>query len=778
MKNLFERRVPQILGLYIGATWMMIEIGDWMTDRFQLAPNLTSYIFVGMLALIPAVVVIAWFHGAPGKDEWTRVEKTVLPLNLLVAAVAVVYFAGPLQQVAATEIREVVDETGQVQTFEVALDQYHRRLSVFFLDNKTGEDELDWLSFGLPVMLAHDLNHETPLVSAATPLSSNYLKSELKRRGFSEARGAPRALLLDLARDRRSDALLSGELQLQDGNPVVAVSLIDVNSGATLLAIEEQADDWMATADRVSLAVQAALDLEGEDIGENDPLTDSLSGSLEAVRLFVEGLRAVQFENDFPAGIASLQQATTVDPSFAEAYKLLAEVQFMSGASQDALTTVQQASTHDYRLSQQSRFEMRAMAYQYEGKNEAALRVLEMWTEVQPRNPEAFDLLGRVLMVQGTRHAEARRAYERLLDLNPGAHDTYLKLSQVERARGDLEAAADFARQFLAHRPDDPDAQLALASISFAGGDFESARSAYRDAAILGADPVATELGLAKVDMRAGEVAAGEQRLKALLQRNLTASMRVQVMNVQYEALYVQGRLREALDLLARMDEVAKEFLPPVLRIVQIGATIAGTQVLLGEFDEARATIENMRRQMQPPFDAYLDFSSLGIEQEAGNKEAYMVALEKAEAFYAASQNEALKPFLLWGQAHAALWNNERARASDLLSKALEAYEQSFVKTVSESAVNLETKLDLVRMMIRLDALGKAEAELEEMHKRAPAVGTIRHAMALLLIKQGELDAARQQLETALEIWARADDDYLRYQEARALLASLDSQAG
>ncbi len=60
VKQLIERRVPQIAGLYIAATWMMIEMGDWMTERFNTPDTITSYIFIGMLCFIPSVLILAY----------------------------------------------------------------------------------------------------------------------------------------------------------------------------------------------------------------------------------------------------------------------------------------------------------------------------------------------------------------------------------------------------------------------------------------------------------------------------------------------------------------------------------------------------------------------------------------------------------------------------------------------------------------------------------------------------------------------------------------------
>lgn len=41
-ENLMRRRVPQIAGMYIAAMWLVIELGDWVTERFGIQGNLAS----------------------------------------------------------------------------------------------------------------------------------------------------------------------------------------------------------------------------------------------------------------------------------------------------------------------------------------------------------------------------------------------------------------------------------------------------------------------------------------------------------------------------------------------------------------------------------------------------------------------------------------------------------------------------------------------------------------------------------------------------------------
>ena len=56
-----------------------------------------------MIVMLPAVALLAYNHGAPGRDRWTKTERVFVPLNVLVAA-AMIYLVSPgLDASAATE---------------------------------------------------------------------------------------------------------------------------------------------------------------------------------------------------------------------------------------------------------------------------------------------------------------------------------------------------------------------------------------------------------------------------------------------------------------------------------------------------------------------------------------------------------------------------------------------------------------------------------------------------------------------------------------------------
>src|SRR5688572_33390955 len=97
-RNLIERRVPQVLAIYLGAAFGVVQFVDFVGSRYLLPPVWTDLTLLAMALLLPSVLLYTYNHGRPGPDEWRRSEKVFIPINLLVlvALVTVVGAGAPL----------------------------------------------------------------------------------------------------------------------------------------------------------------------------------------------------------------------------------------------------------------------------------------------------------------------------------------------------------------------------------------------------------------------------------------------------------------------------------------------------------------------------------------------------------------------------------------------------------------------------------------------------------------------------------------------------------
>lgn len=88
LKDLIARRVPQILGIYLAAGWAVLEFTNYMVNRFVLSPYLADLDLMAWGLMVPTIAMLAYFHGGPGRDEWTNVEKVGIPVNIVAALVS------------------------------------------------------------------------------------------------------------------------------------------------------------------------------------------------------------------------------------------------------------------------------------------------------------------------------------------------------------------------------------------------------------------------------------------------------------------------------------------------------------------------------------------------------------------------------------------------------------------------------------------------------------------------------------------------------------------
>ena len=92
IKELFNRRIPQIIGSYIVAGTSLVLFIDWLVNRYAFPQYYVTLALVSILSIIPSVIIIAYFHGAPGKDEWTKIERVGIPINIIF--IALILFFG------------------------------------------------------------------------------------------------------------------------------------------------------------------------------------------------------------------------------------------------------------------------------------------------------------------------------------------------------------------------------------------------------------------------------------------------------------------------------------------------------------------------------------------------------------------------------------------------------------------------------------------------------------------------------------------------------------
>lgn len=781
--ELLHRRVPQIIGLYIAATWMTIEIGEWVTERLELSSSLTLYIFIAMAAMLPAVAIIAWNHGARGKDRWVTFEKIAIPVNVVLAAGAVyLVYTGraadpsPATAAQAPEVitKSLVDETGMPQEFTVAGTGVNRRLIAFFWSTDGGEP---WMSYAIPWLLTVDLGRDLRL-SATTPYSSGSMREALLNSGYDRAVNEPVALDLQIAKDRRAQLMMVGEHRFEAGQHTLRAVLYNVGSGQQQETVEVTGPSLVPLVGK--LADGLAEFIYGDALLTQSSMTDLALTELatpseQALRLFIDGLNSWFFRNDYDAAIESLEQAVSEDPQFALAYQYIGDFYRLSGKNEEAIKAMETALRFDYKLDSEVRFMLKANTYAARGQVDKAIKVLEMWTEVHPDSFDAYKILSMNYMIV-SRIDDAQKAIVKAAELNPGATELFRTRADIERLKGNFDKAIALMREYIAANPDDAEARLALGETLVQTGQFDDAQDVFERVSFIAGKEFEAELAMANAYTLAGDFALADERLDRLVSSEPTDSERVQCGMARIKIDMKQGKIDEGIRELDNFSEMARRTMAPIEYVFTIPGIRAGLLAASGDREGALAALDEVASGLPEQFAGFVDVSRAMVLDSLEDYTAMGEVIERIEAFVQQYDMPMMQPMVDGAKSRILAETGDAKQAVSLADAAYEEARASFLGN-DEQVMNAFTvwRASAYRQAGELDT---ARNILREHLNKAPANADTRLELARVERDAKNVDLAREYLDAVLHQWAEADEDYIDLRRARELAGELGMEVG
>jgi tetratricopeptide (TPR) repeat protein len=772
--ELLERRIPQILGMYVAAVWLAVEIADWMSERFDVPQQFSSYVFVIMISFIPLVGLLAWGHGRPGKDQWTRKQIMFIPVNLVIAWFAVTSFIKP--QVQATELMTLVDEqTGQVMEFEVAKKGLNQKVTGFFWDNQTGDESLDWLSYGSAWLVAQDLLRN-PLITMQTPYTNQSIMTAVRNRGFEDATGEPLSLDLDIAGDRGAQWVIRGKITKDGAQLTFEASLYDVVTGALVTTISSSYNNWLFALDDVAEQIGSVI---LKEVNAAEPtllpdlsIADHVSNDLEAIKQVVRSLNAVSFDNDYEQGIAYLKQALESDDQLAEAFVLLIDYYRSVGDFEAARAASEEALKLDYKLYQESIFRVKANYYGVKGEQDKAIKVLENWVKIHPDSADAWESLGFNYMVVGNRLDDALMAYEKLNELQESSANALINQANIHRLKGDRDQAIQALQYYQQLHPDEAKPMLEMAATYMQFGDIELAREQFEEASLLSINNIDAELGLARIMARQGDIEQALSKMDELMELADTVQQEVKVLTQKELLLFSTGQLRKALEVVAVMKEKSQSYLPPLQQTLMYGAKEVSYHLYLQEEELAWQKFADLKANTKPPFDQILNLMARNFHDLMGEREEAAAALEAFIEFKKQFQMTVYDQFILSSQAVEARHAGHYEEALELHDRALDESRQSIL-TLQNYFILDEFMLQKAKTLAAAKRYDEALELLDEVIKRNPLFAQCQIEKARILHMDDEDEAALEVISGVNAIWQNADPDFKDWIELQQFEAEL-----
>jgi tetratricopeptide (TPR) repeat protein len=643
-----RRSIWQVLGIYLGASWMALQVVEIMTQSVGLPDWVQPFAIVLLVIGFPIVLGTAFVQEGMGARADSLGQSGAAPdLDGEPQAGAT---AEPERGHASSAAVEVSEVRTEAIGGELAERRTHHRLFTWrnallggvaafaFLGVVTaGYMTMRTVGIGpaatlvakgaiderAVVILADFGSTDSLLARAATEafrvdlsqsdvvrLAEPSFVAQALRRMERPANGVLGAeLAREIAQREGVGAVIAGEINPAGTGFVLTGQVLDPAEGTVLVSHRETAADSsqiLPAIDNLSKKLRERIGESYASINADEPLERATTADLEALRLYSQAVEAADARADVPRAVALLEEALALDTAFAMAWRKLGVV-LMNRQQQRtrALKALEKAYEHRDRLTKRERYFATASWFQQGTREpEKAIPAYENLLEMDPEDDWALNNLG-VAYIQLRDLDRAAEHYRRAAEADSASSS--LPLSNLTGAlvgQGKHEEAEETIAVHRRLYPDDAAVYRNAAVLASVRGEYDTAREGWEDLRARETGNLfwrsATSDGLAVVAATQGRLEEAEghwaDAAAANEQRGLAAEVLDAALASVWYDLLVRGdesqaavRLRDALESnpLAEM--------PPLDRPYTQLAILAA---ISGRPDRAREILSEYEREV------------------------------------------------------------------------------------------------------------------------------------------------------------------------------------
>lgn len=764
IKKLFDRRVPQLTGLYLVASWGFVQFVDWAVDQYALSPALINLVVTALLLLLPMIVLLAWRHGAPGEDAWTKVDAAVIVMNL-VAAGAVLFIAFSGQELgAATTVRLVEDDDGNTVERVVPKASFRRDVLVWDFDNESGDPDLDWLQTGIVIGINADLVQD--LFVTAVDATDPRVQEPLREAGFQQAVGVPLTLKRQGAERLSLGHFLDGDLDLDGDTLVVTTRLYETRNARQAATHTYRGTDPLEIADRISVELRRDMGIPNWQIAESVdlPAAEIITDTPEAFRAVSEGQQLFR-ANDMAAARAKMKEAAALDSTCAVALVSVGQLSLLMGDQQAAREYFSSATRYAYRLPERAQLSIQVVdQLMLQGDPDAALRTGRYWTEIYPQDAAGRRLLAQIYAMRGDTDGMIVQ-YRALLAIDSIDVEAMASLAAAFRGQEQYDSALVYYARLGELQPGDVDTHLSIAATHVSLLQFDEAREELERARVAAPNEPDVLNRMARLDLRQGHYEDAAQRVEQMNSLARTPQQRYAAAGAEESLYYGLGQFGRLADAYRRRLEAAAEHLPQI----QIVGQMANSEIFIYSVDAGRegyalSQLDSLRRTVQEPWSSTTDFAAVRIYLDLGDVESARESFGGVQTVIdalGASPNRTALTKWIEGRI-AALEDADCVRALNSFDAARDLMPRSSLYSAWRA-----------RCLTDLERWDEADAEIAWLLERWPGDGKFQLDAARLYAAQGRTADATTHVELALSIWSDADPEFRPAQEARELSEEL-----
>jgi tetratricopeptide (TPR) repeat protein/tRNA A-37 threonylcarbamoyl transferase component Bud32 len=755
-------RVALAAALTLGIAWLAGKIAALVVGNMQLSPHIVTMVNVGVLALLPAVVMVAWFSARRGSAQWGRPEWIGVPGNVVLAAILLhVLFSGKDLGAAMQKV-EVTNEEGETIERVIPKTSFRKNFSLYPFENNSGDKSLDWLECAVPWLVTSDI-YQDAFVTVRAPFDETAFE-RLQQAGFKSWSGAPLALKRKIAGELHDNQFVTASIDRDGDGYVSSVVVHDTRTGKPIEEKEYRADNIFTLSDRISVGLKQAVGVPAWHLdGAPDvPVADMVTDSEDALREYVTALKAMTFDGDFTTAREHFDAATAADSTMAYAYFYNFIACQLTNDYDGAQNALQSALRHAYKVPERFRFIIKGNYYFNGQEPDKALALFEMAAELYPDDIQSYLALSQIYILRND-VKKAIGAYEKIIELDPYQYDHLHRIASLCARIGEYEKALGYVERYAELNPRDPKSFEEIAQLNEKMGDFDAARTNMDKALLLDPERVTLLIGAGNIDRSTADFDAARKHYQDALELSLSTVDSMRVLNALEDYYELRGQFNKSIEFMDRRLALNPA---PVSRYAGLLSDL-GRYVHAGRTDQAFAIIDETRQVFNTP--------PMSYRVSEGYLNVYM-ALEQPD-----SMDRAMDDFERFIQAyHLEVLRSEsdflRARISEMRGD-LDGAVAGYRRVIDSEPGRASGYRGLGRCYRKMGQNEKARTELEHSLKLLPSSPSTHYQLALLYHDTGKQKLARDHLDQALAVWEDADPTYRDAARARETSAEWDAAA-
>lgn len=589
--NLWDRRFFQFFATYIAASWGAIQALEWAVRRYNLPSEWVDRLVLLLIALLPLVISVIYFHGRPGDDKWLKFEKIFYPINVVLALMMSIFLVSSTAK-NTTEQVTITNEEGNVEIRDVPKSQYSKKVALFPVDEPSGDPS--WKGIAISEMLDRKLEQDMRVICSsamgAAELYDDY--------GFEKLSRIPFATKVNIAEDMYADYMVDSRF-VDDGHQQVESQIFDVRAGRELASEVITGTDIYDMTDKINALVNKHIKLqevEGAELYMDLPSKDLLSPDTSALRHFINGNVLLALKPaETAAYVAEFQKSVDNDQSCVECLASLSRSFMLSG--QDPTPAMKKAMKFVNNVSERQQLFIKHVNYLSSNETEKATKLNEMWIKLYPQDIKPVNNL---LQIYGSmlRKDEARALAKSAIERGHGGK-MYLTYARMMIESKEYDEAEIYIQKYKSEYPKQFEATLLLVDVLDSKGQSDKAMEALEELILMKPNENQYKLRKAALLSKQNNFSAALSLLNTNLSevelvedsiRNYSEQLKVLARALQFGSYY---------NVRSRMKSVYMRNFPPIAFLQTEYATI-GYYKDIGQMDSIRISIDGITSTLPP----------------------------------------------------------------------------------------------------------------------------------------------------------------------------------